>query len=66
MAEYRNKRKQEERIKAVENGRRAQMDERSKRVQMERKRKQPIRPMACASGIAGIDSGSVGFYVLLG
>lgn len=39
MAEYRNRRKQEERIKAVENGRRAQMDKRSKRVQMERKRK---------------------------
>lgn len=39
MAEYRNRRKQEERIKAVENGRRAQMDERSKRAQMERKRR---------------------------
>ena len=39
MAEYRDRRKEEERVKAVRNDRGALMNERSRRVQIERKKK---------------------------
>lgn len=38
MAEYRDRRKEEERVKAVRNDRGALMNERSRRVQIERKK----------------------------
>ena len=69
MAEYRDRRKEEERVKAVRNDRGALMNERSRRVQIERKKKlrkkkQRRRVLVSATG-GGFNSDGVSHCILL-